>query len=75
MADRPHDGGRGNSPNHGGAGQNVLYIGGQVRWCVGPNVGVGRDDIYLNLNNRVLAGEQHFDSVLGPSDATPCPAP
>lgn len=74
LADRPAAGG-GNSPNHDGAGQNVLYIGGQVRWCAGPNVGVDRDDIYLNLKNRVYAGEHQFDSVLGPSDASPCPVP
>ena len=75
MADRPRAAGQGNSPNHDGAGQNVLYIGGQVRWCVEPNVGVGRDDIYRNLQNRVLAGECRFDSVLGASDASPCVGP
>jgi hypothetical protein len=75
LADRPRTDGRGNSPNHGGAGQNVLYIGGQVRWCVEPTVGVDRDDIYLNLKNRVLAGEHQFDTVLGPSEAAPCLGP
>jgi hypothetical protein len=72
LADRPSDAGAGNSPNHGGAGQNVLYIGGQVRWCAEPNVGVDQDDIYLNLKYRVLAGEHRFDTVLGPSEAAPC---
>ncbi len=75
LADRPRTDGRGNSPNHGGAGQNVLYIGGQVRWCVEPTVGVDRDDIYRNLKNQVLAGEYQFDTVLGPSEATPCLGP
>ncbi len=75
LADRPRIDGRGNSPNHGGAGQNVLYIGGQVRWCVEPTVGVDRDDIYQNLKNQVLAGEHQFDTVLGPSEAVPCLAP
>jgi hypothetical protein len=75
LADRPRTDGRGNSPNHGGAGQNVLYIGGQVRWCVEPTVGVDRDDIYLNLKNRVLAGEHQLDTVLGPSEAAPCLGP
>jgi hypothetical protein len=75
LADRPRTDGRGNSPNHGGAGQNVLYIGGQVRWCVEPTVGVNRDDIYRNLKNQVLAGEHQFDTVLGPSDAAPCLGP
>ena len=75
LADRPSEAGMGNSPNHGGAGQNVLCIGGAVRWCVSPDVGVDRDDIYLNLKYRVLAGEHEFDTVLGPSDASPCPNP
>jgi hypothetical protein len=75
LADRPRTDGRGNSPNHGGAGQNVLYIGGQVRWCVEPTVGVDRDDIYRNLKNQVLAGEHQLDTVLGSSEATPCLAP
>ena len=75
LADRPREAGLGNSPNHGGAGQNVLYIGGQVRWCAGPNVGVNQDDIYRNLKYQVLAGEHEFDTVLGPSDASPCPNP
>jgi hypothetical protein len=71
LADRARTDGRGNSPNHGGAGQNVLYIGGQVRWCVEPTVGVDRDDIYRNLKNQVLAGEHQLDTVLGSSEATP----
>jgi hypothetical protein len=75
LADRPRNDGRGNSPNHGGAGQNVLYIGGQVRWCVEPTVGVDRDDIYRNLKNQVLAGQHQLDTVLGSSDATPCLGP
>jgi hypothetical protein len=71
LADRARTDGRGNSPNHGGAGQNVLYIGGQVRWCVEPTVGVDRDDIYRNLKNQVLAGEHQLDTVLGSSEAAP----
>ena len=59
----------GNSPNHGGAGQNVLYIGGQVRWCAGPNVGVDRDDIYLNLKNRVSPANTSSTACSAP--ATP----
>ncbi len=75
LADRPRDGGAGNSPNHGGDGQNVLSIGGSVRWCAGPNVGVDRDDIYRNVQLQVLAGRHEFDTVLGASDASPCPNP
>jgi hypothetical protein len=75
LADKPRDAGLGNSPNHGGAGQNVLYIGGPVRWCPVANVGVNQDDIYRNISFQVFAGEQKFDTVLGSSDASPCPNP
>jgi hypothetical protein len=73
LADRPPAAGAGNSPNHGGGGQNVLYIGGQVRWCVDRGAGVDRDDIYLNQKYQLLAGENRLDTVLGPSDASPYP--
>ena len=71
LADGSGDGG--NSPNHGGTGQNVLYIGGHVRWCVNPTVGIDGDDIYLNRDRRVRAGVCRDDSVLGASDARPYP--
>jgi hypothetical protein len=71
LADRPDPAGFGNSPNHGGRGQNVLYIGGQVRWCTEATVGINRDHIYLNQNNCVQAGLNRTDTVLGPSDAVP----
>jgi hypothetical protein len=74
MADRSQRSGEGNSPNHGGKGQNVLYTGGWVRWCVQPNVGINGDDIYLNLNYRVQAGLKRADTVLGASDARAYPA-
>jgi hypothetical protein len=70
LADRSSPAG-GNSPNHGGDGQNVLYVGGWVRWCARPTAGVGGDDIYLNRHNQVLAGVNRIDTVLGPSDARP----
>ncbi len=35
-----------NSPNHGGVGQNVLYIGSNVEWCESPYCGYKQDDIY-----------------------------
>ena len=56
---------------HGGAGQNVLYIGGNVRWCVQRTVGQDRDDIYVNKFNLLRAGEGRSDTVLGPGDARP----
>ncbi len=62
-----------NSNNHGGAGQNVLYVGGNVRWCVQPTVGVDGDNIYVNQHNHVRAGVCFSDTVLGASDARPYP--
>lgn len=69
LADRPAtDGGgiRGNSPNHNG-GQNVLYIGGYVRFVKQPEAGLESDHIYLNRLNRVAAGVDRDDTVLGAS--------
>src|SRR5207248_5504900 len=60
-----------NSDNHGGRGQNVLYVGGQVRWCVRPTVGVNNDHVYVSYNNRVEAGVRRSDTVLGASGARP----
>jgi hypothetical protein len=70
LADRSGDTG-GNSPNHGGGGQNVLFLGGNVRWCVRTTVGEGGDDIYLNRRNQVGAGLYRADTVLGSSAARP----
>jgi type II secretory pathway pseudopilin PulG len=73
LADVPA--GIGNSLNHGGAGQNVLYIGGDVRWCNLRTVGEDLDDIYVNKQNLLLAGVNHSDTVLGPGDARPSGTP
>jgi hypothetical protein len=72
LADRS-DAKHGNSPNHGGAGQNVLYVGGRVAWCVTPTVGVGGDHIYLNRDKppKVAAGLGRSDTVLAPGGARP----
>jgi hypothetical protein len=70
LADRP-DVEAGNSPNHNGAGQNVLYVGGNVRWCVQPTVGLDGDNIYVNHDYRVRAGVCRTDSVLAASDVRP----
>jgi hypothetical protein len=69
VADVPD--GNGNSLNHGGSGQNVLYIGGNVRFCTLRTVGEANDDIYVNKQNFLRAGEGRSDSVLGPGDARP----
>jgi prepilin-type processing-associated H-X9-DG protein len=61
----------GNSLNHGGSGQNVLFIDGHVLWCIQRTVGVDRDDIYVNKQNFLSAGQNRADSVLGPGDASP----
>jgi len=61
---------RGNSPNHRG-GQNVLYIGGHVRFWNDPHHGVEDDNIYLNRLGKVAAGVDQWDTVLGCSDDRP----
>ena len=61
----------GNSLNHGGTGQNVLYFGGNVTFATHRHVGVDGDDIYLNKRNRVAAGVNRWDTVLGASAAHP----
>lgn len=60
-----------NSMNHGGAGQNVLFVGGNVRWCAHPGVGIDGDNIYLNQLSRVRAGLCQQDTVLGAGNAQP----
>jgi hypothetical protein len=57
-----------NSPNHGEAGQNVLFLSGQVIFCTDRTVGVYRNDIYLNKRGLPEAGVDPSDSVLGGSD-------
>jgi hypothetical protein len=64
-----------NSPNHGGAGQNVLYLGGQVKFCKSRAVGVDGDDIYLNKDKLPEAGIDRWDSVLGASGFHPSLSP
>jgi hypothetical protein len=76
MADRPPiDGNRGdsfgNSLNHNGKGQNVLFLGGNVRFCT--ETVVNGDDIFHNSRGFVAAGEGRDDTVLGVSNAIPYP--
>jgi prepilin-type processing-associated H-X9-DG protein len=77
MADKPSLT-RGNSPNH--HGQNVLYIDGHVEYHDTPYAGVEqpdqtghrrRDHIYLNRNEKVEAGVDWKDTVLGRSEDRP----
>jgi prepilin-type processing-associated H-X9-DG protein len=59
----------GNSLNHASKGQNVLYLDGHVRFLTARTL--AGDDIYLNRANRVAAGLDSRDFVLGASDAKP----
>lgn len=70
MADRPpSEGAVANSMNHGGTGQNVLYLDGHVRYLTARHV--SGDDFFLNLDNEVAAGRGPTDAVLGYSAARP----
>jgi hypothetical protein len=77
MADRPprqretSEWRRLNSPNHGGAGQNVLFLGGHVRFL--KQRAIGPDDLYLNAMQRLAAGCGPLDAVIGPGEARPYP--
>jgi hypothetical protein len=62
-----------NSINHGGKGQNVLFLSGRVGFFTSRNVGVEGDDIYLNRNNVSAAGLDRFDAVLAPGNFQPYP--
>jgi hypothetical protein len=73
MADRPTvlaDGGRANTPNHR-SGQNVLYVGGNVRFASTPKAGINDDDIYVNKEGKVKRGINRWDTVLGSSADQP----
>jgi prepilin-type processing-associated H-X9-DG protein len=62
-----------NSLNHGGSGQNVLFIDGHVQFFTNRRAGLNGDDIFVNLGNRIEAGKNPQDTVLGASDASPNP--
>jgi prepilin-type processing-associated H-X9-DG protein len=62
-----------NSSNHGGRGQNVLFLDGSVSFCTNRGVGLGGDDIYLNREHRQAAGIGPHDTVLGSSSTSPWP--
>jgi len=46
-------------------GQNVLFAGGNVRFCTTSSVGVDGDDIFCNRLGQVGAGVAREDTVLG----------
>jgi len=57
----------GNSPNHGGHGQNVLFTDGHVAWRRTRWLSDVDRDIYLNNNHRPAPGLHPNDSALVPS--------
>src|ERR1043166_1007414 len=72
LADRPpSDGTPGNSPNHAGTGQNVLFLDGHVKFVPGRVVGDPDDDIFLNRANAGAAGVENRDVGLGRSATRP----
>ncbi|WP_152049834.1 DUF1559 family PulG-like putative transporter [Tautonia marina] len=56
----------GNSPNHAGAGQNVLFTDGRVEWRRTRWVSSSDYDIYLNQCDRTGPGVHLQDAVLTP---------
>jgi len=60
-----------NSPNHGGRGQNILYVDGHVKWCESPVVGCEGHDIYHNCKGKIAAGLGRDDAPLGAGEAGP----
>ena len=52
-------------------GQNVLFAGGNVRFCTTTNVGLNADDICCNRLGLVGAGVDPEDTVLGRPNERP----
>jgi len=57
----------GNSPNHGGGGQNVLFTGGHVRYQTRRFVGPRDRDVFLNERSKLAPGLHKKDAVLTPA--------
>jgi hypothetical protein len=57
----------GNSPNHGGGGQNVLHTDGHVSWLHNRFRSTMDPDIFLNHDRRPAPGLHREDAVLLPS--------
>ncbi len=75
MADRapdhPEQTLHGNSPNHGGYGQNVLFVDGSVKYVTDRTRSFNGDDLYLNKAQQVKAGLDWEDFVVGSGWARP----
>lgn len=52
-------------------GQNVLFLGGNVRFCTNVKVGINQDDIFVNDDGKVGAGLRKLDTVLGAPEERP----
>ena len=59
----------GNSPNHGGRGQNVLYSDLHIGWHNTRRIGPKDDDMYLNARHEIGPGLSSDDVALLPSIA------
>jgi len=72
LADNPaHADGKileGNSPNHGGSGQNVLYSDGHVSWHPTRRLSPHDSDLYLNEFRHATPGVNPSDAVLVPGN-------
>lgn len=53
------------------AGNNVLFVGGHVRWLPARKQNTIGDDFFLNEDHKILAGKHLQDHVLAPSHARP----
>lgn len=56
---------RGNSPNHGGWGQNVLFVDGHAAWRRNRWVRKNDTDLFLNERKLPAPGVHDYDSSLG----------
>lgn len=71
LADAPARQGSAALPINHRRGQNVLYAGGNVRFCTTSTVGVNGDDIFVNQYGQVGAGVAREDTVLGRPEERP----
>lgn len=65
LADAPARLPNGLAPVNHRHGQNVLFLGGNVRFCTTPLVGPDQDDIFVNREGRIGAGIGPNDAALG----------
>jgi hypothetical protein len=71
LADAPTRQGTAALPINHRRGQNVLFAGGNVRFCTTSTVGVNGDDIFWNQYDKVGAGVSREDTVLGRPEERP----